>query len=155
MQDPKIFFDGWANLGRSLVLAVLAYGALVFLPSVSGKRTLSKMNVFDFVFVVALGSTLATTILSPGVTLADGVLAPSALFGLQVALSRLCTKSHLLDRVINGEPALFEELLAREPVAAAHHLVLHHRDVGGRASEGYHPELEEQQRRLPYGRRTL
>jgi uncharacterized membrane protein YcaP (DUF421 family) len=64
------------------------------------------MNVFDFVFVVALGSTLATTILSPGVTLADGVLALSALIGLQVVLSWLCTKSHLLDRVINGEPAL-------------------------------------------------
>jgi uncharacterized membrane protein YcaP (DUF421 family) len=63
MQDPKIFFDGWVKLGRSLVLAVLACGALVFLLRVSGKRTPSKMNVFDFVFVVALGSTLATTIL--------------------------------------------------------------------------------------------
>jgi uncharacterized membrane protein YcaP (DUF421 family) len=106
MQDSNIFFDGWPKLGRSLVLAVLAYGALVFLLRVSGKRTLSKMNVFDFVFVVALGSTLAATILSPGVTLADGVLALSALIGLQILLSWLCTRSHLLDRLINGEPAL-------------------------------------------------
>jgi hypothetical protein len=29
MQDSNIFFDGWPKLGRSLVLAVLAYGALV------------------------------------------------------------------------------------------------------------------------------
>jgi uncharacterized membrane protein YcaP (DUF421 family) len=106
MQDSNIFFDGWPKLGRALILAVLAYGSLVFLLRVSGKRTLSKMNVFDFVFIVALGSTLAATILSPGVTLADGVLALSALIGLQIILSWLCTRSHLLDRVINGEPAL-------------------------------------------------
>lgn len=106
MQNPNIFFDGWPKMGRALVLAVLAYGALVFLLRVSGKRTLSKMNVFDFVFIVALGSTLASTILSTDVTLADGVLALSTLIALQVLLSWLCTRSHLLDRVINGEPAL-------------------------------------------------
>lgn len=106
MESPKIFFDGWPKLGRALILAILAYGALVVLLRLSGKRTLSKMNVFDFVFVVALGSTLATTILSTDVTLADGVLALTALIGLQILLSWLCVQSHWLDRVINGEPTL-------------------------------------------------
>jgi uncharacterized membrane protein YcaP (DUF421 family) len=106
MEDVKIFFDGWSKLGRALILAILAYGALVILLRLSGKRTLSKMNVFDFVFVVALGSTLATTILSTDVTLADGVLTLAALIGLQILLSWLCVQSHLLDRIINGEPAL-------------------------------------------------
>lgn len=72
----------------------------------SGKRTLSKMNVFDFVFVVALGSTLATAILSPDVTLADGVLVLAVLIGLQILLSWLCVQSQWLEAVINGEPAL-------------------------------------------------
>jgi uncharacterized membrane protein YcaP (DUF421 family) len=105
-EENKIFFDNWQKLGHALVLAVLAYSALVVLLRVSGKRTLTKLNVFDFVFVVALGSTLATTILSPGVTLAEGVLALVALIALQVLLSWLCTKSHGMDRIINGEPAL-------------------------------------------------
>jgi uncharacterized membrane protein YcaP (DUF421 family) len=67
---------------------------------------LRKANVFDFVFVVALGSTLATTILSPDVTLADGILALAALIALQILLSWLCVTSHRVDGIINGEPAL-------------------------------------------------
>jgi uncharacterized membrane protein YcaP (DUF421 family) len=106
MNGNNMFFDGWPKMWRALMLAVLAYGALVILLRISGKRTLSKMNVFDFVFVVALGSTLATTILSPDVTLADGVLALSALIALQILLSWLCVTSHWVDGIINGEPAL-------------------------------------------------
>ncbi|HEY0459330.1 MAG TPA: YetF domain-containing protein [Pyrinomonadaceae bacterium] len=106
MESAKFFFDNWSKLGRSLILAVLAYAILVFLLRISGKRTLTKMNVFDFVFVVALGSTLATTILSTDVTLADGVLAFVALMALQILLSWLCVKSHWLDSIVNGEPAL-------------------------------------------------
>jgi uncharacterized membrane protein YcaP (DUF421 family) len=39
---------------------------------VSGKRTLAKMNAFDLVVTVALGSTLATILLSADVSLAEG-----------------------------------------------------------------------------------
>ncbi|MDQ3817635.1 MAG: DUF421 domain-containing protein [Acidobacteriota bacterium] len=106
MESSGIFFDGWPKLLRALTLAILAYGALVILLRLSGKRTLSKMNVFDFVFVVALGSTLSQIILSPSVSLAEGVLALAALIGLQILLSWLCVQSHLMDRIINGEPAL-------------------------------------------------
>ena len=106
MENAGIFFDNWGKIGRSLLLAVLAYAALVIVLRISGKRTLSKLNVFDFVFVVALGSTLASTILSPGVTLADGVAAFLALIGLQVLLSWLCTVSHTVDHFVNGEPSL-------------------------------------------------
>jgi len=45
------------------------------------------MNVFDFVFVVALASSLANTILSPDATLADGVLTLATMIGLQILLS--------------------------------------------------------------------
>jgi uncharacterized membrane protein YcaP (DUF421 family) len=123
MQNSGIFFDSWSKLGRSLLMALLAYAALVILLRLSGKRTLAKMNVFDFVFVVALGSTLANTILSTDVTLADGVVAFIALIGLQIALSWLCTVSHGVDHFVNGEPALLfhrgeilNEALKRERV---------------------------------------
>jgi uncharacterized membrane protein YcaP (DUF421 family) len=101
----SIFFDGWDKLGRSLVLAILAYGSLVILLRFAGKRTLSKMNVFDFVFVVALGSTLASTILNTAITLADGLAAFVALMCLQIFLSWLCVTSHRVDHFVNGDPA--------------------------------------------------
>ena len=69
-----MFFDSWAGLLRVLVVGTLAYAALVLLLRVTGKRTLSKMNAFDLIVTVALGSTLATVLLSKDVALAEGVL---------------------------------------------------------------------------------
>ncbi len=44
-------------MGRVVIIGTLAYGALVLVLRISGKRTLSKMNAFDLVVTVALGST--------------------------------------------------------------------------------------------------
>ncbi len=77
-----MLFDSWLSLGRTAVVGVLAYLALVLLLRVSGKRTLSKMNAFDLVVTVALGSTLATVLLSTDVALATGILAFTLLIGL-------------------------------------------------------------------------
>src|SRR3954471_5800798 len=106
MHLPQFLFNGWARPIRAVILALLAYGALVVLLRIAGKRTLSKMNVFDFVFVVALGSTLASTILNSNTTLADGVVAFAALMSLQILMSWLCVTSHTVDHWINGEPTL-------------------------------------------------
>ena len=74
MLTPQMFFDGWSGPLRVLAVGTCAYAALVLLLRCSGKRTLSKMNAFDLVVTVALGSTLATVLLSKGVALAEGVL---------------------------------------------------------------------------------
>jgi len=123
VEQTSIFFDSWGKIERSLVLAIFAYLALVFLLRISGKRTLTKLNVFDFVFVVALGSTLATTILSENTTLADGLTAFVVLIGLQIALSLLCVYSHRVDSIVNGEPSMLlhrgnflDETMKRERV---------------------------------------
>ena len=55
MSNPEhapFFFNGWYNIGRSATLAFVGFLALIVVLRLSGKRTLSKMNVFDFVFVV-------------------------------------------------------------------------------------------------------
>jgi uncharacterized membrane protein YcaP (DUF421 family) len=55
-----MWFDSWSDLARILVVTPLAYGALVAVLRMSGARTLSKLNAFELVVTVALGSTLAT-----------------------------------------------------------------------------------------------
>ena len=50
---------------------------------ISGKRTLATLNAFDFVVTVAVGSTVATVLLSFAVALAEGVLALTLLVTLQ------------------------------------------------------------------------
>jgi uncharacterized membrane protein YcaP (DUF421 family) len=68
-----MLYSGWYGTFRVAVVSIAAYVALLVFLRVSGKRTLSKMNAFDLVVTVALGSTLATVILSKQVALAEGV----------------------------------------------------------------------------------
>jgi len=102
----RIFFDGWDSLLRTVVIGVLAYVALVVCLRVSGKRTLSKMNAFDLVVTVALGSTLATILLSKDVTLAQGMLALVLLIGMQFAVTWSSVRVRWVRRLVTGEPAL-------------------------------------------------
>jgi uncharacterized membrane protein YcaP (DUF421 family) len=101
-----MIFQNWAGLLRVLILGASAYAALVLLLRVSGKRTLSKMNAFDFVVTVALGSTLATVILSKNVALAEGVLAFAVLIGLQFLVTWLSVRSADVRKLVKAEPRL-------------------------------------------------
>ena len=101
-----MFFDGWAGLLRTLIIGICAYTALVLLLRVSGKRTLSKMNAFDFVITVALGSTLAAVLLSQGTALAKGVLALALLIFLQFVITWLSVRSKTVSRLVKAEPRI-------------------------------------------------
>lgn len=101
-----MFFDTWFDLFRVLVVGVLAYAGLVLLLRVSGPRTLSKMNAFDFIVTVALGSTLATVLLSKDVALAEGIVAFAVLIGLQFLITWLSVRSDGFQQLVKDEPAL-------------------------------------------------
>lgn len=101
-----MLFGGWDSLLRTLVVGVLAYVALIVFLRISGKRTLSKMNAFDLVVTVALGSTLATVLLAKDVALAEGVLAFALLIGLQHAVSWSSVRARWVRRMATGEPLL-------------------------------------------------
>jgi uncharacterized membrane protein YcaP (DUF421 family) len=101
-----MFFDSWYALLRVLVVGVCAYVALVCLLRVSGKRTLSKLNAFDLVVTVALGSTMATVLLSKDVALAEGVLAFVLLIALQFVVAWLSVRSPAVGRLVKSEPRL-------------------------------------------------
>lgn len=101
-----MFFDSFADLGRVLVVGTLAYLSLVLLLRVSGKRTLTKLNAFDLVVTVALGSTLATVLLNKSVALAEGLVALALLVGLQFAIAWLSVRSEAFLALIKSEPTL-------------------------------------------------
>jgi uncharacterized membrane protein YcaP (DUF421 family) len=101
-----MLFDSWSGLGRVALVGTLAYAALVLLLRISGKRTLTKLNAFDLVITVALGSTLATVLLSKSVALAEGVLALALLICLQYAITWLSVRSPRLQGLVKAEPTL-------------------------------------------------
>jgi len=115
------FFDDWAGIGRTLVVGVLAYVALVAFLRISGKRTLAKLNAFDFVVTVALGSTLATIILSGDISLAEGATALGLLVALQYAVTWTSVRVRWVRRAVTGEPRLLvsDGHLVRKAMVAA------------------------------------
>ncbi|MFD0793444.1 DUF421 domain-containing protein [Mucilaginibacter litoreus] len=102
----KIFFDNWDSISRTLIIGAIAYLALIFMLRISGKRTLSQMKEFDFIVTVALGSTLATVLLSKDVTLASGVAALALLISLQYILAYCSVRSQRFSKLISSEPTL-------------------------------------------------
>lgn len=88
-----MWFDSWGDPLRVVLVGAAAYAALILLLRVSGKRTLAKLNAFDLVVTVALGSTLATILRSADVAWTEGVTALVVLVLLQLLVS--WTTSHL------------------------------------------------------------
>lgn len=101
-----MFFHTWQDILRVVAVGTLSYIALVVLLRTSGKRTLSKLNAFDLVVTVALGSTLATVLLSKDTALAEGVTAFALLIGLQALISGLAVRSRTVSRLVKADPTL-------------------------------------------------
>lgn len=94
------------NLLRTALLGVLGYTSLVLLLRVSGKRTLSKLNAFDLVVTVALGSSLATTLLSNDTSWMQGLVAFSVLTGMQYLVAALAARSDRVAELVQARPTL-------------------------------------------------
>lgn len=101
-----MFFNDWYGLLRAVIVGVLAYGGLLLFLRVSGKRTLAKMNAFDLVVTVALGSTLATVLLSKQVALLEGLTGLAVLILLQFMVTRLSVRFATIRRLVRAEPTL-------------------------------------------------
>jgi uncharacterized membrane protein YcaP (DUF421 family) len=134
----SIFFDGWSGPLRILVVGVLSYATLVVLLRLTGKRTLSKLNAFDLVVTVALGSTLSSAILDRNTPLLDGLVAMGLLVLLQFAVTWTTVRQPSLRRLIRADPvllmaggALRPETLRRERITEDE-VVQAIRDSGGR-----------------------
>ncbi len=102
----NIFFDSWQSLARSFFVTILAYGGMILFLRVSGKRTLTKMNAFDFIITVALGSALANVALNKDVALADGLLVFALLIFLQFFITWLSVRIKTVKKLVTSQPVL-------------------------------------------------
>lgn len=103
---PDFIFSGWGGIARILVVAPAAYFSLVLILRISGKRTLSKLNAFDLVITVAIGSTLASIIATRSVSLVEGLMALAILVGLQFAVTTASVRWQGFSDLVKAEPTL-------------------------------------------------
>ena len=101
-----MFFDNWDDIIRVISIGTLAYAGMIVMLRVSGNRTLSKMNSFDFVVTVAFGSTLAAVFTNKNVSLSEGLAAIALLVSLQFVITWLAVRSKMISNIIKTRPTL-------------------------------------------------
>lgn len=106
MDIQDMLFQGWPGIARTLLVGTLAYATLVLFLRVSGKRTLSKLNAFDLVVTVALGSTLSAVLLQDSIALAEGATALGLLILLQYLVTFASVRSAAVAKAVRSEPTL-------------------------------------------------
>lgn len=106
MDWQNMLFQGWPGIARTLFVGTLAYVTLVLFLRISGKRTLSKLNAFDLVVTVALGSTLSAILLQESIALAEGATALGLLILLQYLVTFASVRSNSVAKLIRSEPTL-------------------------------------------------
>jgi uncharacterized membrane protein YcaP (DUF421 family) len=106
MDWSAMLFQGWEGVVRTLMVGTLAYVVLVLFLRISGKRTLAKLNAFDLVVTVALGSTLSAILLQESIALAEGAAALGLLIFLQYIVTFLSVRSSRFAGAIRSEPTL-------------------------------------------------
>lgn len=101
-----MFFQGWNTIYQAIILSVLTYLAIIIILRLSGKRTLSSFNAFDFLISVTVGSISATTILSSQTKFFEGIVAIATLVVLQYIVAKINVHSKVFSKVIRSDPTL-------------------------------------------------
>ncbi len=81
------------------------YLSVIVLTRICGKRSFSKMSSFDFAMTVAVGSIIATTVLSSTVSLVEGVIGLSSIYLLQVTVA-YARRNKTIRNAVDNSPLL-------------------------------------------------
>ena len=101
-----MWFDSWSDIVRVALVGGAGYLTVLLVLRVSGKRTLAKLNAFDLVVTVALGSTLATILLSKDVSWSEGATALAGLALLQYVVAEVAARFPGTRAVVTARPTL-------------------------------------------------
>lgn len=101
-----MFFNSWIDLLHVVFVGTMVYVALIVSLRITGKRTLSKWNAFDFVVTISLGSILASAFLSKTVALTEGVFAVAVIVGLQFLITWLSVRFAAVRDLVKAKPTL-------------------------------------------------
>ena len=103
MED--LFILNQKNFFLIILSTFFIYVVVIFYTRIFGKRSFSKMSSFDFAMTVAVGSIIATIILSDSVSFLEGALALLCVYSLQLAAAFL-RRYKWFRNLIDNQPTL-------------------------------------------------
>lgn len=116
-------FEPQANLLEVLARVILAYGALLLLLRLSGKRQLGQLSPMDLLTMLLISETVSPALTAGDDTLTTGLVAAATLVGLAVLIGWLSFRVGWFERVVEGRPdelirdgRLDERVVAKERI---------------------------------------
>lgn len=106
IMDLSWILTTWDALLMVVISTVGIYIALIFFTRFGGLRSFSKMSSFDFAVTVAIGSVVATTLLSSDPPLLQAIVALGILYVVQIAVARLRIKNTAIGKMVDNKPIL-------------------------------------------------
>ena len=102
--------DKWFKFSETgfwsiILTAVGIYFTTIICTRIAGKRSFSKMSSFDFAMTVAIGSIIATTIVSKSVSLQDGITGIVITYVLQLGMAFL-RRFNFVEKLVDNTPLL-------------------------------------------------
>ncbi|MEM1344836.1 MAG: YetF domain-containing protein [Pseudomonadota bacterium] len=120
------FYDGHTTLIPIALSACAVYIASVVLLRATGKRTLAQFNVLDLIFTIALGSLIATTVLTGAISVIEGLAGLATLVVMQRLTALAAQRIRWLRDLVKSDPRALvidgcfrHEVMAQEGVTEA------------------------------------
>ena len=101
-----MWFESWDSLINILITGVVCFIGLIMFLRVAGKRTLTKMNAFDFIMTFTIGSTLATAITSDDITITEGLTALAIIITVQYVIAWLEVRFEWFQKLVKAQPSV-------------------------------------------------
>lgn len=99
-------FDGWEGIVKICIAAPTMYVFVIAAIRITGKRSTSQMNNFDWIVTVAIGSLTASGIILDSVTISEALTAITLLLGAQYVLTKGFLASGKLTKLAKASPTL-------------------------------------------------
>ena len=101
-----LFFDNIDKLGRIVLTTIMIYVFIVLITKISGKRSTSQLNNFDWVVTVMIGSLGASTILLKDIPFVEGASSILVLYLLQFLVTKYASISPQFSSFILSDPRI-------------------------------------------------
>ncbi len=96
----------WANIGYVAATSAAMYVGLIVLTRLGGLRSFSKMSSFDFAVTVAIGSVLASSVVTKEPALLQALAALTTLYILQIGLAAARERWGPVATAVDNQPLL-------------------------------------------------
>lgn len=95
----------WDSTILIIMSAIGIYVAVILYTRICGKRSFSKISSFDFAMTVAIGSLVASTILSESTSMLEGMVGIAIVYLLQLSMAFL-RRFDVVKKMIDNQPTL-------------------------------------------------